>query len=261
MPVMRVVKRDDYTQMSNTHLRDQNLSLKAIGLLSKILSLPPNWDYTVAGLAAICKEGRDAVNAAIRELEASGYIVRERKRDDCGRLAGAEYTVYEQPHVPTADSPITDFPAQGFPAQGNPQQLNKDIINNLNNTPYSPPQGDGAGEDKPRDEERPARPRKRRAAKAEPEHEPEMFERFWAAYPRGEDRQAAIQEWDKLKPDRALMMTMSAALARDKDSKLWQRDIGIPYACRWLSHRRWEDEKKREADEPTPAREDEREWI
>ncbi len=68
-----------------------------------------------------------------------------------------------------------------------------------------------------------------------------MFERFWKAYPCKKDKESARREWDKLKPDRKLMYTMSAALERDKASDQWQRGIGIPYACRWLSHRRWED--------------------
>ena len=71
-----------------------------------------------------------------------------------------------------------------------------------------------------------------------------MFARFWKAYPKGKDKDAAIREWDKLKPDRELMRVMSAALDRDKASEEWQRGIGIPYACRWLSHRRWEDEPR-----------------
>ena len=79
--------------------------------------------------------------------------------------------------------------------------------------------------------------------------EPEMFERFWRAYPCGEDKAAARREWDKLKPDRELMQVMSAALNRAKASDKWQRGIGIPYACRWLSHRRWEDELP---DRPSP---------
>lgn len=74
--------------------------------------------------------------------------------------------------------------------------------------------------------------------------EPELFERFWTAYPRKRDKASARREWDRLKPDRKLMQTMSAALDRDKLSEEWQRGIGIPYACRWLSHRRWEDEQK-----------------
>ena len=74
------------------------------------------------------------------------------------------------------------------------------------------------------------------------EHEPEMFERFWRCYPRHEDKEKARREWDNLKADRELMQTMSAALDRAKRSEDWQRGIGIPYACRWLKYRRWEDE-------------------
>ena len=72
--------------------------------------------------------------------------------------------------------------------------------------------------------------------------EPEMFERFWKAYPCKRDKASARREWDRLEPDRKLMKTMSAALARQKASEQWQREIGIPYACRWLRNRRWEDE-------------------
>ena len=69
-----------------------------------------------------------------------------------------------------------------------------------------------------------------------------MFERFWKAYPCKRDKASARREWDRLEPDRKLMKTMSAALARQKASEQWQREIGIPYACRWLRNRRWEDE-------------------
>lgn len=244
MAVMRVEKNNGYTVMCNTHLRDLSLSLKAIGLLSKILSLPPDWDYTVEGLVQICKESRAAIDAAIHELEAGGYIARERERDERGRLAGISYTVYESPRAPICDFPKLDNPNVENPILENQQQINKDNINYLNNTPLTP-QGVGGERAEQPDEDKPDVPKKPRrrknSAKAAPDWEPEMFARFWAAYPRGEDRQAAIREWDKLKPDRALMMTMSAALARDKDTELWQRGIGIPYACRWLSHRRWED--------------------
>lgn len=73
-------------------------------------------------------------------------------------------------------------------------------------------------------------------------HDPEMFDRFWKAYPCKKDRQSAVAEWDRLKPDRKLMGVMSVALERQKASEQWQRGIGIPYACRWLKKRRWEDE-------------------
>lgn len=75
-------------------------------------------------------------------------------------------------------------------------------------------------------------------------HEPEMFERLWKRYPCGKDKAGAVREWDKLKPDRVLMLTMSAALDRDIASDEWQRGIGIPYLCRWISKRRWEDEQR-----------------
>lgn len=114
--------------------------------------------------------------------------------------------------------------------------------NNLKYNPPIAPQGAeraADGDDKPK-----PKPKRKRAAKAVPDWEPEMFERFWALYPRGEDRQGAVREWDKLAPDRELMQTMSAALRRQMESEDWRRGIGIPYACRWISKRRWEDEKR-----------------
>ena len=97
MPVFRVERNKGYTVMSNHHLRDKSLSLKAKGLLSQILSLPEEWDYTLQGLAYINREQIDAIRQAVHELERAGYIVRTRERDNRGRLRGAEYTIYEQP--------------------------------------------------------------------------------------------------------------------------------------------------------------------
>ncbi len=98
MPVFRMERNKGYTVMSNYHLRDKSLSLKAKGLLSQILSLPEDWDYTLKGLALINREKIDAIRQAIRELEQAGYIVRSRERDERGRLRGADYVIYEQPH-------------------------------------------------------------------------------------------------------------------------------------------------------------------
>ena len=96
MAVFRVQKTQNYTIMSNHHLRNKALSLKAKGLLSLMLSLPEDWDYTTRGLASICKEGVDSVCATVRELEAAGYIIRRRIRDKNGQMRGMEYTVLEQ---------------------------------------------------------------------------------------------------------------------------------------------------------------------
>ena len=97
MAVFRIERTRDYTVMSNHHLRNEKLSLKAKGLLSMMLSLPENWNYTTRGLAAICKEGVDAIGGALRELETAGYIVRHQLRDRQGRISDTEYVIYEQP--------------------------------------------------------------------------------------------------------------------------------------------------------------------
>lgn len=103
MSVFRIEKNKNYTAMSNYHFRDMNLSLKAVGLLSKMLSLPDNWDYSQAGLAKICKDGEDAIASALKELEKYGYLVRERTRDANGRMSSMLYHVYEVPRHLTED--------------------------------------------------------------------------------------------------------------------------------------------------------------
>ena len=97
MAIFRVERTKDYTVMSNYHLRDTNLSLKGKGLLAMMLSLPEDWNYTTRGLAKICKEGVDAISGALRELEAAGYIIRNRLRDKNGRISDTEYVIYEKP--------------------------------------------------------------------------------------------------------------------------------------------------------------------
>ena len=131
MAVFRVERNKGYTVMSNHHLRNKDLSLKAKGLLSQMLSLPEDWDYTLKGLSLINREQIDAIRAAIRELEQAGYIVRSRERDSQGRLRGADYVIYEQPQPvpdsPTLENPMLDNPTQEKPTLGKPTQLNKDI--------------------------------------------------------------------------------------------------------------------------------------
>ena len=120
MSVFRVEKNKGYTVMSNHHLRNHTLSLKAKGLLSQMLSLPDDWDYTLQGLAQINKESIDAIREAVRELERAGYIKRSRERDERGCLRGTVYTIYEQPHA----GPTSEEPAQEKPTLENPTQLN-----------------------------------------------------------------------------------------------------------------------------------------
>lgn len=97
MAVFRVERNKGYTVMSNHHLRNKELTLKAKGLLSQMLSLPEDWDYTLAGLSYINRESIDAIRTAIWELEKAGYITRRQGRDDKGKMTAIEYTIYEQP--------------------------------------------------------------------------------------------------------------------------------------------------------------------
>ena len=123
MAVFRIERTRDYTVMSNHHLRNANLSLKAKGLLSMMLSLPEDWNYTTRGLAKICKEGVDAIGAALRELEAAGYIVRHKLRDRQGRISDTEYVIYEQPQPKNPDTPQPDMAS---PDTENPDMVKPD---------------------------------------------------------------------------------------------------------------------------------------
>ena len=130
MSVFRVEKNKGYTVMSNHHLRNHTLSLKAKGLLSQMLSLPDDWDYTLQGLAQINKESIDAIREAVRELERAGYIKRSRERDERGCLRGTVYTIYEQPHAePTPEEPTQEKPALNNPTLEKPM-LEKPTLEN-----------------------------------------------------------------------------------------------------------------------------------
>lgn len=141
MAVFRVEKTKDFTVMCNHHLRNVKLSLKAKGLLSLMLSLPEDWDYTTKGLACICKDGVDSIGSTLKELEQHGYLTRQRIRFENGRLGDIEYTIHEKPvsreteenlpkrENPEQEKPIQAKPGQGKPEQGKPAQLNTDQLN------------------------------------------------------------------------------------------------------------------------------------
>ena len=168
MGIFRVEKNRGYTVMSNYHLKDKNLSIKAKGLLSMILSLPDDWNYTTRGLAAISKEGVESIGTTLKELEMAGYLTREQRRDEKGRIKDTEYTIYERPQKkenkpdpesPDTDAPDTECPDTGNPDMddpdtGNPAQLNtnqikthKSITHGTN--PYQSNHGDGCEEMEP----------------------------------------------------------------------------------------------------------------
>ena len=161
MAVFRIEKTQNYTVMSNHHLRNAGLTLKAKGLLSQMLSLPDNWDYTLKGLSYINRESVEAIRTAVLELEAAGYIVRRQKRDNKGKMSNIEYTIYEQPQepetpgpdkepvpplcdFPITDKPTSDKPLSDSPTSDNATQINKECkaitekrITDLSNTHQS----------------------------------------------------------------------------------------------------------------------------
>ncbi len=223
MPTIRVVKDKNFTVMSNKHLMDTNLSLKARGLLSTMLSLPENWDYSIRGLETICKDGRDSIASALKELKEAGYLQLNQQHSDSGHFSGYDYVIYE--------SPYTEKPYTEKPYTENPPQTNTKENKYLNNKPPIVPQGDKS------------EPEKQRRQKSLPRWEPQQFESFWRAYPRGEDRPGAVKIWDFLEPDAGTIRKINEALEICKASNDWQRGIGIPYAVRWLRRREWENEK------------------
>ena len=143
MAVYRVQRTRDYTVMSNYHLKDKGLTLKSKGLLSMILSLPEEWNYTTRGLASICKEGVDAIGSALKELETAGYIVRRQLRGANGRITDTEYIIYEQPQPKKLDmlpsdvvSPDTENPDMVKPDTEKPAGLNIEKSNTEKSITY-----------------------------------------------------------------------------------------------------------------------------
>ena len=137
MPVYRVDKQSNYTKVGNYFIRDPNLSLRGKGMLTLLLSLPEDWQYSIAGLSTITKEGEDAVRSALKELEWRGYLERRRRRDELGMLREMEFTIYEQPkgtfdlctgipylENPMSENPSTEVPVREFPCTGESGTIN-----------------------------------------------------------------------------------------------------------------------------------------
>ena len=136
MAIIRVQHTKDYTVMANFHLRDRNLSLKAKGVMSFMLSLPDTWDFSMEGLAICSKDGVDSVRSALKELEDSGYLVRSRARDEKGKVGKAIYDLYEKPALekpilenPIQEKPILDKPILEKQAQINTNEINTNELN------------------------------------------------------------------------------------------------------------------------------------
>ena len=245
---IRVERQGGYTVLQN-HILRSDMSLKAKGLLCVMLSLPEDWDYTIAGLASVCGTGRDAIRSGLKELEAAGYLTREQSHNENGLFSGNLYVVRDTPQPsetseqaeaeqeqtlqdepllenPTTVAPLPGKPLPEKPSTENPTEQNKeeqsiDIIY----PPIVPPKGT-PGMD--------------------------VFERFWLAYPasRHVHKDRAVRAWRKLNPDMDLCRRMSVALEAQKRSPQWTKDGGeyIPHPATWLNGRYWE------AESPAPPK-------
>ena len=129
MSVFRVNKNSNYTVMSNNHFKEKNMSLKAMGLLSLMLSLPQDWDYSIAGLSKICNDGKDSIRSALKELEDFGYLKRTQDFDEERKFKGYVYDIYEEPLEKNADFPLSENPTTANPMTENQTQLNTKELN------------------------------------------------------------------------------------------------------------------------------------
>ena len=135
MSVFRIQKTANYTVLSNYHFKEKGMSLKAKGLLSLMLSLPDDWNYSVSGLVRLSKDGKDSVMSALTELEKFGYLIRMKTHNEKGQFNGIEYYIYEQPQQenPVADNPISGNQNAGKQNAYNPPQLNTKALNTKGN--------------------------------------------------------------------------------------------------------------------------------
>ena len=235
---------DPYTRIPKALIEDDGLRLQTKMVLIMMLSVRPDWDFSIRGMAKIAQVTKDTMSKMMAELEAAGYVKRKvQERAAAGQFAKAGYLVSGKPifladachknydTAGGADEPCPDPSYTDEPYTINSPQLNnKQVINKqVNKAPYSPPEG--ANAEKP--------PKK----KAEP-YRLDWFEAFWTIYPRKDNKQTALRAWCRLKPDRETCGRMAAALERDKLSRQWTKDNGefIPMPSTWLNQRRWENE-------------------
>ena len=215
MAVFKINKNKDYTVMSNHHFKDKRLSWKAKGLLSLMLSLPDNWDYSIAGLRTLSSDGETSTRSAIKELEEYGYLTRRKIREN-GKIIDWEYNVYE---YPVNTKQLLDNPVVENRVVENQAQLNTNISNTkeLNTKEY--------------------------IYSANDKFNPlQFFEKFWSLYPRKVNKKKAQEKFIKICKDEDTYNEIMQGLERYKKSKQWQTIEYIPHAVTWLNGERWKDE-------------------
>lgn len=223
--IVRVNKTENYTTMSNYHLKDKNLTLKAKGLLSVVLSLPDTWEYSVAGLTSISKEKETAINSALKELKENGYLIISKKMPSetgTGRIE-YEWDFYERPQTEKQGVEKQGLENLGLEFQGleNQAQLNTNIENtnevntNGNNNPLISPE----------------------------EKLKLLFSCFWEVYPKKANKKDAFKAFKSIKNIEKILPDILSDIDVKKQTKDWQKQNGqfIPYPASYLRGERWND--------------------
>lgn len=235
------ISRSYYAVIAADVRYDKTLKPSAKLLYAELTALCNQYGYCWAPndyFAKLYDLAPATISRLISQLESRGYIRSEMSATETGserRIYAGLFVVQplEGGIDKNVNTPIDEKVKGGVDEKVNPQEEN-----NINITPYNPPEGDGASvvNEKPS--------RRKRTAKEAPDWKPERFAGFWEYYPRGENKQGAIRAWDRLRPSDELIDTMAHALRRQMEREDWQRGIGIPYASTWLNNRRWEDKIK-----------------
>ena len=226
MSVFRIKKTKDYTIMSNHHLKEKKLSLKAKGLLSLMLSLPDDWDYSMNGLVSICQENITAIKSTLDELKTFGYVEIIQKRSEKGGFFRWEYNIFENPIE--SQAPYIGFPSMDEPSMDEPSMENHPIYKDTKKLKTK------------EDKNLPA------ISSLKAKITPSMFDTFWKIYPRKVDKGKAKTKWEMIcqKPskERPSWKQISGAIREQKKSDRWQNKKYIPHPTTWLNQQRWLDD-------------------
>ncbi|MEA4832379.1 MAG: hypothetical protein VB118_07165 [Oscillospiraceae bacterium] len=238
--VMRVHKTSDFTVMSNTHFKEKSMSLQAIGLLSLMLSLPDNWDYSIAGLCSIRKEKETAIKNTLNELKKFGYLTITKIRNSENGKYEYIYDIFENPHIglPGVDDPGVDNPAVDEPAVDHPAVVNQGQVNTNVSSTYE----SNTKESSTDESIYPASDRKAKTVELA-----ERFERFWEHYPRKVSKGQAIKAWAKINPDDSLTekIITSVETAKKCDGR-FKEERFTPHPATWLNGMEWENQYEQE---------------
>lgn len=215
MAVIRVNKTADYTVISNTHFKEKEMSLKAKGLLSLMLSLPDDWNYSVAGLVTLSKDGKESVISALNELEQFGYLRRTKALDEKKRFAGYDYDIYEKPQ---AEKPFTENPHTENTSTENPPQLNTNLSNtNQLNTNLSNTEDNNISAE---------------------------FEELWELYPRKKGKPQALKAYRKARKNGVTFEEVKQGIidyCRQIEALKTDAEF-IRHGSTWFNNAGWEDE-------------------